>query len=88
MVEVREDGEDGQRQSNNRIIAIPRWNDRLGDLERAKDLPKRIREELEEFFLSTTFFTAKNAKIHGWKGRVATESFIREHIVASGIAKK
>jgi len=30
MVEVREDGEDGRRQSNNRIIAISQWNDRLG----------------------------------------------------------
>ena len=88
MVEVREDGEDGKRHSNNRIIAIPQWNDRLGDLERAKDLPKRIREELEEFFLSTTFFTAKNTKIQGWKGRAATETFSRQRIVASGLAKK
>ena len=82
MVEVREDAKAGKRQSNNRVIAMPRWNDRLGDLERAKDLPKRIRDELEEFFLSTTFFTAKNATIRGWKGRVATETFIRQHIVA------
>jgi inorganic pyrophosphatase len=81
MVEVREDAEDGTRRSNNRVIAIPVWNDRLGDLERAKDLPKRIREELEEFFLSTTFFTSKHAKIKGWRDKSATDAFIRRHIV-------
>jgi len=84
MVEVRENGKNGGRQTNNRIIAMPLWNDRLGDLERAKDLPDRIRNELEEFFLSTTFFTAKNAKIHGWKGRAVSEAFIRRHIVTAG----
>ena len=62
MVEVREDAEGAKRQTNNRVIAIPTWNDRLGDLEKASDLPKRIRDELEQFFLSTTFFTAKNPR--------------------------
>jgi len=79
MVEVREDGKNGKRETNNRVIAMPLWNDRLGDLERAKDLPKRIRQELEEFFLSTTFFTGKNAKIRGWKSASAIEAFIRRH---------
>ena len=88
MVEVREDGKDGKRRRNNRVIAMPLWNDRLGDLERAKDLPKQIREELEEFFLSTTFFTAKNAKIQGWKGKAATDAFIRQHIVSETRPKK
>ena len=59
---------------------MPTWDDRLGDLEKATDLPKRIRDELEEFFLSTTFFTAKNAKIRGWAGRAKTQSFIRNRM--------
>jgi inorganic pyrophosphatase len=81
MVEVRQDGEDGKRQSNNRVIALPIWNDRLGDLEKAKDLPKRIRAELEQFFLSVTFFTAKNACIRGWIGKTQTEAFIRDSTI-------
>ena len=83
MVEVREDAEGAKRQTNNRVIAIPTWNDRLGDLEKTSDLPKRIRDELEQFFLSTTFFTAKNAKIRGWANTSKTEAFIREHIKAA-----
>jgi inorganic pyrophosphatase len=81
MVEVREGGKNGKRQSNNRVIALPTWNDRLGDLEKATDLPKRIREELEQFFLSATFFTAKNARIRDWVGKTQTEEFIRRSTV-------
>jgi len=82
MVEVREDSKEGKRQSNNRVIALPTWNDRLGDLEKAADLPKRIRDELEGFFLDTTFFTAKNAKIQGWASKAKTEKFIRKQMEA------
>jgi len=80
MVEVRENAKGGKRQSNNRVIAIPTWNDRLGDLEKAEDLPKRIRDELEEFFLNATFFTTKNAKIRGWGSKAETEKFIRQQM--------
>jgi len=82
MVEVREDSKEGKRQSNNRVIALPTWNDRLGDLEKAADLPTRIRDELEGFFLDTTFFTAKNAKIQGWASKAKTEKFIRKQMEA------
>jgi inorganic pyrophosphatase len=80
MVQVREDPKTGKRRTNNRVIAIPTWNDRLGDLERTRDLPKRIREELEEFFASTTFFTTKNVKIRGWESKAQTEAFIRRRM--------
>jgi inorganic pyrophosphatase len=80
MVELREDLKGGKRQINNRVIAIPNWDDRLGEVEKAADLPKRIRDELEQFFLSTTFFTAKNVKIEGWANKGKTEAFIRKHI--------
>ena len=78
MVEIREDAKKGQRRTNNRVIAIPTWNDRLGDLERARDLPKRIKEELEEFFVNTTFFSGKNIEIRGWESKGKTQAFIRQ----------
>ena len=87
MVQVREDAAGGTRQTNNRVITVPTWNDRLGDLEKATDLPRRIRAELEEFFLSTTFFTAKNAKIQGWAGKDKTEAFIRHRMKNAKAAK-
>lgn len=83
MVEEREEGEGGKRQTNNRVIAIPKWDDRLRDVEKAADLPKRIRDELEQFFISTTFFTAKSAKIRGWANKARADAFIRAHIMDS-----
>jgi hypothetical protein len=44
---------------------MPSWHDRLEAYENASDLPERLREEIERFFLSTTFFSAKKPKILG-----------------------
>jgi inorganic pyrophosphatase len=68
VVEMDQENEKGKRERNDRVIVMPSWHDRLGEFERARDLPKRLREEIEQFFLSTAFFTAKNPKILSWKG--------------------
>jgi hypothetical protein len=34
----------------------------MGEFENASDLPSRLKEEIEQFFLSATFFTDKNAQ--------------------------
>ena len=77
MVEIRKDTEQAGRVNDARVIAVPTWNDRLGPLERAADLPKGMRAELEQFFLSTTFFTDKHTELRGWKGQAAAHAFIR-----------
>jgi len=78
VVELSQRGTEGGRQRNDRIIAMPVWHDRLEELERAADLPARLRKEIELFFLDATFFTNKNAKILGWnspqKARLLLES--------------
>ena len=76
--ELDQDDQDGKRERNDRVIVIPSWHDRLGELERASELPSALREKIERFFLSTTFFTAKNAKILGWKGPKKASSTIEE----------
>ena len=50
------------------MIAMPTWHDRMGEFEKAADLPARLREEMEHFFLDATFFTAKNPKKLRWRG--------------------
>ncbi len=47
-------------------------------IEAAPELPKTLREQLEQFFISATFFTGKDAKIKGWQGPKAALSLIRE----------
>lgn len=48
-----------KRERNDRVIVMPSWHDRLGEFELASELPARLRKEIEQFFLSTTFFTEK-----------------------------
>ena len=68
----------GKRERNDRVIVMPAWHDRVGEFENASDLPERLREEIEQFFLSTTFFSAKKPKILGWKGPKRASSTIKE----------
>ncbi len=59
----KEKGEDGER--NDRIIALPAEDERYGDV---KDLPKRVRHELEQFFITITEMTRKKVVVQGWEG--------------------
>jgi inorganic pyrophosphatase len=87
VVELTQRNEKGKRERNDRVIAIPLWHDRFGELERATDLPTRLRDEIEQFFLSATFFTAKKPKIIGWKSarkaaslvNAARQQFVQKH---------
>src|SRR6202047_219777 len=55
VVEMDQDDKDGKRERNDRVIVIPSWHDRLGELDGASDLPSALRDEIEHFFLNTTF---------------------------------
>ena len=78
MVDVEQDSEDG-KVTNPRVILVPVWDERLTNLTQAL-LPERVRLELEQFFVSATFFTDKNPQIKGWRGPKATEDFIRSKL--------
>jgi hypothetical protein len=40
-------------------------------------LPQRMRQEIERFFLDTTFFTQKDARVLDWKGPGYAERLVR-----------
>ena len=67
VVGVTQKGKRG-REENPRLILMPTWHDRLGEFEKASGLPDRLKEELEQFFVSATFFTGKDARVTGWRG--------------------
>jgi inorganic pyrophosphatase len=58
----------GGRERNDRLVLVPRDGDRWEDLKNPDSLSSRMRDEIEHFFLSTTFFSQKQARIHAWKG--------------------
>ena len=80
MVEISEK-RNGASETNNRVIAMPLWNDRLGEFERVTELPERLKEELEQFFLNTAFFTSKKLKLNGWSDAKAATRFIKRSAV-------
>jgi len=45
-------------------------------LEKTADLPARLKGEIEQFFLSATFFTDKRAKVTGWRGPKAAHKLV------------
>jgi inorganic pyrophosphatase len=76
-VEIDQRGKNGGREANPRLILMPVWHDRLGEMEKAAELPQRLKQEIEQFFLSATFFTGKDARLKGWRGPKAAEKLIR-----------
>jgi inorganic pyrophosphatase len=82
VVDVEQNSKKGGREFNPRLILMPTWHDRLGEFERAKQLPDRLKAEIEQFFLSATFFTGKKARITGWRGPKAADKIIRKAMVA------
>lgn len=64
------------RERNDRLIAVPSKSPRFGGYRTPADLPRRWREELEEFFLCATRFEDKDAEILGWDSAAAGERMV------------
>jgi inorganic pyrophosphatase len=58
---------------NDRIILRPAADQRYRDV---RELPKRVRQELERFFVTVTELTEKEVTIEGWAGPTAAEKAI------------
>ena len=71
-----EDKEDGRKERNDRLVFVPESAERFDHLETPASLPKRMRDEIEQFFLNTIFFSPKEARILGWKGPNYAEKLI------------
>jgi inorganic pyrophosphatase len=76
IVDVEQKDKNRERQQNPRLILMPTWHDRLGEFEKASELPNRLKQEIEQFFLSATFFTGKTVKITGWRGPKAATKLV------------
>jgi len=65
------------RISNPRLILRPVWSQRMDAVEEATKLPKKLKEQLEQFFISADFFTGKEPRIAGWRGPGAAKALVR-----------
>jgi inorganic pyrophosphatase len=69
--------EGGRRERNDRLVVVPLGADRFEELQAPEQLSKRLRQELEQFFLDTTFFSGKDARCLGWRGPRDAEEQVR-----------
>src|SRR5579862_4443111 len=70
---VQRDGKKAARERNDRVIVVPADDPRYGDI---NDLPKRVRNELEEFFITTSRMSSKQVRVQGWDGPKAAGAAI------------
>lgn len=75
------------RERNDRVIAVPEAAPRLEGIRDARDIPERVRQEIEQFFQLAILFTGKDASFEGWDGREAAERLIEEGIRAAREAR-
>ena len=56
------------RERNDRLVALPTQAPRWESIQTVFDVDERIRQELQQFFLSAVAFEGKELKILGWAG--------------------
>jgi len=76
---TQRDGKRAERKRNDRIIAVPAEDLRLKNV---NQLPKRIRAELEQFFISASAMSDKKVTIEGWGGPKVARQAITEAATA------
>jgi inorganic pyrophosphatase len=62
---VQRDGGKSKKERNDRVIVLPAEDPRYDDV---TDLPKELRSELEQFFITVSMTTRKHVEVEGWEG--------------------
>ncbi len=70
---VQREKSKASRERNDRVLVVPQGDERL---EHVRDLPARVKSELEEFFVTTSKMAGKDVTIAGWDGPKAAERAI------------
>ena len=77
VIEVDQRGAEGKgRVRNDRLVAVPVEARREKQVT-LNDVPVRVREELDQFFLAATALEGKDARILGWAGAKEAVELIR-----------
>ena len=64
-----------RRERNDRLVAVLE-NAPRSDAHTLADIPQRVRQEIERFFMDSTFFEHKNARVLGWDGPQAALALV------------
>lgn len=72
---TQREGKRTGRERNDRIIAVPSEDPRY---KHVGQLPKRVRQELEQFFITASAMSDKKVVVDGWEGPKAARRVIEE----------
>lgn len=75
-----EQKQEGAKLRNDRMISVPVHSHREDEINHVHDLSKRLRQELEKFFIATAALEKKELTLLGWKGPKEALSLIDEAI--------
>jgi inorganic pyrophosphatase len=88
VIQVEQDDPQSKtRVRNDRVVALPVADHRAEGLRHYRDLPERVRAELEAFLLASVQFEGKNAEIIGHAGPDAAHGLIDRSRTAAGRPK-
>src|ERR1700704_5340995 len=68
----------GKKERNDRLFVVPDRAPFEGDLEDVRELPKRAKRELEQFFEATNALEDKKLKFVGWDGPPQAKRIIKK----------
>jgi inorganic pyrophosphatase len=77
VTQKRSHGKAG-REPNHRIFAVPAGSEREHDYKDARELPERVRKELEAFFIAAGALAHKELEILDWVGAKQAIELIKE----------
>jgi inorganic pyrophosphatase len=82
VIQIEQNRADGTgRARNDRILALPIDARREAEMNSALSLAKRVRDEIEHFFMAATVFEGKDPRILGWAGPDAALDLLRSSSV-------
>lgn len=88
VIEAEQTEEDGETVRNDRLIAVAAEAHTHGEVESLDDLPERVLEEIEHFFISYNEFNGKRFRPLGRFGAERARKLIEEGIKARSPRKK
>jgi inorganic pyrophosphatase len=80
LLRLEQNRKGGGRERNDRLIAVAASASRR-EVTAVSELPPRVREELEQFFVDVVFFEAKDPKLLGWGGPDDAWLLVRSSVV-------
>ena len=83
IVLLEQNAERGGRERNDRLVAVACSAARR-EVQDMSELPRRMRQEIERFFLNVTFFEPKDAVILGWGGPKEAWNQVRSSVRRKG----